>query len=533
MLTRRSWQLKRRCKKTVSFKQTMVLKGIGSSNGIAVGNALVLSEQKLKITASPADSQTEITRFRQAVKQIVNQISVLEKQSRAQSDTSQADILEAHRSIAQDPSLLGEVETLIKDKKTNALWALDQVSSKWVTLFANMEDAYMRERASDIKDVANQIAFALAGVKRVDLSQIKKPVVIVAHDITPSQSAQMNDQVLAFATEIGGQTSHAAIIARARQIPAVLGVSNLLKKIKTGDPVAIDGETGMVIVKPTLEEKKRLQTKMIAAEVQRASAEKFRGKKTCTLDSHQVELAANISSLEDLEKVLTNDAEGIGLFRSEFIYMHSQHWPSEEEQYKIYRQILKKMAPRPVVVRTLDIGGDKTLAYHKFPVEDNPFLGNRAVRFSLDKPDIFRTQLRALIRASIHGNLAIMFPMIATLEEFLAAKKIYQSVYNSLVKAGTKVAKRIQVGMMVEIPAAAVLSEQFARHADFLSIGTNDLIQYSMAHDRMNQKVATFTNRSTPSILHLIRATIEGGHKHNKWVGMCGEMAGDKGQFRF
>ncbi|XP_023226599.1 uncharacterized protein LOC111627259 [Centruroides sculpturatus] len=302
----------------------MVLKGIGGSSGIAVGKALILSEQKLKITAQSAESSAEIIRFRRAVQEIVAEINALEKRNRGQSNQAQADILEAHRSIAQDPSLRDEVETLIKEKKTNALWALDQVSSKWVALFEKMEDAYMRERASDIKDVTNQIAFALAGVKRVDLSQIKEPVVIVAHDITPSQSAQMNEQVLAFVTEVGGQTSHAAIIARARRIPAVLGVGNLLKKVKNGDPVALDGEAGTLIVKPTLEEKKRLQTKAVELEVERSSAEKFRGKKTCTLDAHQVELAANISTLEDLPKVLANDAEGIGLFRSEFIYMRAQ-----------------------------------------------------------------------------------------------------------------------------------------------------------------------------------------------------------------
>ena len=386
-----------------------------------------------------------------------------------------------------------------------------------------------------LKDVAKRLINTLACIKETDTSSISEEVIIVAQDLTPSETALLDKKYIrGFLTDIGGRTSHAAIMARSLEIPAILGLKNITSKVKSGDIIAMDGESGDVLINPSDSELKEFETKAKLFAEEKLANIKFKGKDSITADGKHLELAANIGAPKDVEGANENDAEGIGLFRSEFLYMDAKDWPTEDEQYNSYSKVLKGIGKnKRVVVRTLDIGGDKTLTYYKFPEEMNPFLGYRAIRLCLDKKDVFKTQLRALLRASIHGKLAIMFPMIATIDEFKSAKRILENCKKELISEEIKFAEDIEVGMMVEVPAAAALSKQFAKYADFFSIGTNDLMQYTMAADRMSEKVAYLYQPLNPAILNMINMTIEGAHSQGKWVGMCGEMAGDKNAIPF
>ncbi len=366
------------------------------------------------------------------------------------------------------------------------------------------------------------------GVELPNPALIDEEVVIVAHDLTPSDTAQLNKKfVKGFVTDIGGRTAHSAIMARSLEIPAVVGTDSVTKSVKAGETIAVDGLNGDVVVDPSAEQQADFekQAKQYAAD--RAEWAKLKTAKTVTADGKHFELAANIGTPKDLEGVHANGAEAVGLYRTEFLYMDSSELPSEDDQFEAYKEVLESMSPKPVVVRTMDIGGDKHLPYMPLPEEMNPFLGYRAIRISLDRQEIFRTQLRALLRASAFGKLRIMFPMIATIQEFEAAKKIFLEEKANLEKAGTKIADDIQLGIMIEIPAAAVLADQFAKHVDFFSIGTNDLIQYSMAADRGNEHVSYLYQPYNPSILRLVKHVIDSAHKEGKWTGMCGEAAGD------
>ncbi|MCK5807031.1 MAG: phosphoenolpyruvate--protein phosphotransferase [Mycoplasmataceae bacterium] len=507
-----------------------ILKGIGASSGVSYAKVFELVETKVEIKKTTiTDVEAEKKKVADSVKDAISQIEVVKAKALENLGPEEAAVFDAHIQVASDPAMTGEIDALIESDKVNAVYATSEVTSKYVNMFESMEDAYMKERAADIKDVAKRIIHSLAGVKATDVSSINEEVIVVAVDLTPSDTAQLNKKfVKGFITDIGGRTSHAAIMARTLEIPAVLGLNNITSKVKTGDVVAMDGDTGEIIINPSKEQIKEIEDKAIAFLKEKKENLKFKGKESVTSDGHEVELAANIGSPNDVEGANENDAEGVGLFRSEFLYMDAKDWPTEDEQFESYSKVLKGMDGKKVVVRTLDIGGDKILSYFKFPEEMNPFLGYRAIRLSLDKKDTFKTQLRALLRASVHGRLAIMFPMIATIEEFLEAKGEYEKAKKSLDEDGIKYASNIEVGMMVEIPAAAALAKQFAKHSDFFSIGTNDLMQYTMAADRMNENVSYLYQPLNPSILTLINMTIEGAHSEGKWVGMCGEMAGDK-----
>ena len=400
----------------------------------------------------------------------------------------------------------------------------------FVSIFESMDNEYMRERAADIKDVTNRVLRHILGIKVVDLSALSEEVILIAHDLTPSDTATMNkNMVLGFLTDIGGRTSHTAIMARTLEIAAVVGLNDATEKIKDGDFVVFNGETGEVIVNPDKETINKYSQLKAKFDEEKEALKQLIGKASTTLDERHVELAGNIGSPNDLEGLLKNDAEGVGLYRTEFLYMDKEDdFPTEDEQYEAYKAVLEGMNGKPIVIRTLDIGGDKELKYFKMDEEMNPFLGYRAIRLCLDRTDIFKTQLRALYRASVHGKLRIMFPMISSLEELLKAKEILKEVLAEMDAEGIAYSNDVEVGMMIEIPSAAVISDILAKHVDFFSIGTNDLIQYTCAVDRMNQKISYLYNQFNPAVLRLIKMVIDNAHKEGKWVGMCGEAAGDQ-----
>ncbi|MGL5590992.1 MAG: phosphoenolpyruvate--protein phosphotransferase [Metamycoplasmataceae bacterium] len=504
------------------------LKGISASQGIAIGKVFELKHIELNIKKESADPEKEIQIVESSINSSIKEIEKIKDIAVKNLGEHEAAVFDAHIQVATDPALKEEILSLIKSEKCNASYALDLVSKKYIEMFENMDDAYMKERAADIKDVYTRIIHNVLGIKTPDLTSINEEVIIVAFDLTPSETSQLNKKFAkGFATDIGGRTSHSAIMARSLEIPAVLGLKTITDDVKDGDILAIDGDSGEVFINPDPESLKKLLEKQKKSEAEKTRLQAFKNKKSVTKEGKHVEIAGNIGSPEDADGVLTNGGDGIGLFRSEFLYMDSENWPTEEEQYKSYSDVLKKMKDKRVIIRTLDIGGDKTLKYFTFPEEMNPFLGYRAIRLCLDKQDIFVTQLRALIRASEFGKLAIMFPMISTIDEFRQARAIYDKVYKDVLKDYPNVSKEIEVGMMVEVPAAAVHTEVFCKYADFVSIGTNDLMQYSMASDRMNENVAYLYQPLNPSIIKLIKMTIEGAHKAGKWAGMCGEMAGD------
>ncbi|MBG9981703.1 phosphoenolpyruvate--protein phosphotransferase [Aerococcaceae bacterium DSM 111020] len=505
--------------------------GIAASDGIAIAPVYLLAEPDLSFeTKQVEDVTAEVARVDLAVTQATAEITAIRNTAAESLGEEEAQVFDAHLMFLSDPEFVGQVKTKIEDEKINAEAALKEVSDMFVMMFSSMEDnPYMQERAADVRDVSERMMAVLLGVKLPSPATINEEVIVVAHDLTPSDTAQLNKQfVKAFVTNIGGRTSHSAIMARSLEIPAIVGTGSILDSVADGQVIIVDALEGEIITNPTPEDIETYNEKALAYEQQKAEWAKLVDAETVTKDGHHVELAANIGTPKDAEGAVNNGAEGIGLYRTEFLYMDSADFPTEDEQYEAYKAVLEAMEGKPVVVRTMDIGGDKELSYLDLPEEMNPFLGYRAIRISLDQQDMFKTQLRALLRASVHGALRIMFPMIATLPEFREAKEILLEVKNELLAEGIAVSDDIQVGIMVEIPAAAVLADQFAKEVDFFSIGTNDLIQYSMAADRMNERVSYLYQPYNPSILRLIKNVIDAAHAEGKWTGMCGEMAGDQ-----
>ena len=506
-------------------------KGTGASPGIALGKALVIEHSELNIEKKTIENvDAEVEKLNAAVEESKKELEQVKERAKVELGEHEAEIFEAHLLVLQDPELIDQTVAKIRDEKVNADFALNEVKEMFVNIFESMDNEYMRERAADIKDVTNRILRHILGIKVVDLSALSEEVVLIAHDLTPSDTATMNKKmVLGFLTNIGGRTSHTAIMARTLEIAAVVGLDDITDKVKDGDYIVFNGETGQVIVNPeekVINEYKELKAKF---DEEKEALKQLIGKPSITLDERHVELAGNIGSPNDLEGLLKNDAEGVGLYRTEFLYMDKEDsFPTEEEQYEAYKAVLEGMNGKPIVIRTLDIGGDKELKYFKMEEEMNPFLGYRAIRLCLDRTDIFKTQLRALYRASVHGKLRIMFPMISSLEELLKAKSVIKEVLAEMDDEGIEYAKDVEVGMMIEIPSAAVISDILAKHVDFFSIGTNDLIQYTCAVDRMNQNISHLYNQFNPAVLRLIKMVIDNAHKEGKWVGMCGEAAGDK-----
>lgn len=506
------------------------LNGIAASSGIAIAKAYRLVEPDLTFTKKSIDNDTiEIDRFRAALNQSKVELEGIRDKARVELGADKAAIFEAHLLVLSDPELVSPIEDRIKTDKVNAEFALKETADMFVAMFESMDNEYMKERAADIRDVTKRVLSHLLGVQIVNPSMISEEVIIVAEDLTPSDTAQLNRQfVKGFTTDIGGRTSHSAIMARSMEIPAVVGTKKATEEIQNGDLVIVDGLNGQVYINPTAEEVERFKSEHAAFEAQKAEWAKLVNEQTVTSDGHHVELAANIGTPKDLKGVINNGGEGVGLYRTEFLYMGRDQLPTEEEQFESYKAVLEGMDGKPVVVRTLDIGGDKELPYLNLPKEMNPFLGFRAIRLCLEEQDMFRTQLRALLRASVYGNLKIMFPMIATLAEFRQGKAILEEERQKLQAEGVAVSEKIELGIMVEIPSTAVIADQFAKEVDFFSIGTNDLIQYTMAADRMNERVSYLYQPYNPAILRLVKMVIDAAHKEGKWAGMCGEMAGDE-----
>ncbi|PZL77183.1 phosphoenolpyruvate--protein phosphotransferase [Enterococcus plantarum] len=510
-----------------------MLKGIAASDGVAIAKAYLLVQPDLSFDKkSVEDTSAEESRLDGALAKSTTELQAIREKAAQSLGEEEAQVFDAHLMVLSDPEMIGQIKQNVQDNKVNAEAALKEVTDMYIGMFEAMDDnAYMQERAADIRDVAKRILAHLLGVTLPNPSMINEEVVVVAHDLTPSDTAQLDrTYVKAFVTDIGGRTSHSAIMARSLEIPAIVGTKEITAKVKEGDILAVNGIDGDVIIHPTDDEKSDFEAKGKEYADLKVEWEKLKHAETVTADGKHIELAANIGTPKDLEGVHNNGAEAVGLYRTEFLYMDSPDFPTEDEQYTAYTAVLEGMNGKPVVVRTMDIGGDKELPYLQLPHEMNPFLGYRALRISLSErgDEMFRTQMRALLRASVHGNLRIMFPMVATLKEFRAAKKIFEEEKAKLVSEGTKVSDTIQVGIMIEIPAAAVIADKFAKEVDFFSIGTNDLIQYTMAADRMNERVSYLYQPYNPSILRLIKNVIDASHAEGKWTGMCGEMGGDQ-----
>lgn len=506
------------------------LKGIAASSGIAIAHAFLLEQPDLNIQKEiVSDADREITRFQDALDKAKMELETIREKTSVQQGEENAEIFSAHILVLEDPEMIEAVQAKIKDDGVNASFALHEVSSMYIQMFEDMDNAYMQERAADIKDVSQRVLLHLAGVENTSLAAIDEETIILSHDLTPSDTAQLDRQyTLGFVTNIGGRTSHSAIMARSLEIPAVVGTQNITSLVQSGDLLIVDGANGEIVInpdEPTLNMYRERQ-RQIAAD--KAEQKKLVGEPSVTAEGTCVELAANIGTPDDMKGVLENGAEGIGLYRTEFLYMGRDRLPEEEEQFEAYRTVVDQMNGAPVVIRTLDIGGDKKLPYLDLPEELNPFLGFRAIRLCLEKTEMFRTQLRALLRASHYGNLKIMFPMVATLEEFRAAKALVEEEKKRLNEAGHSFDEHVSVGIMVEIPSTAVAAAAFAKEVDFFSIGTNDLVQYTLAADRMSERVAHLYQPYHPAVLQLIKNVIDASHAEGKWTGMCGEMAGEE-----
>ena len=508
----------------------MRINGIGASDGIAINKVFKLEAVVLDVNDSKVENiEVEQDKLCKAIAQSVQELQKIREKTAIKLDEEHAMIFDAHIQIANDPEIARQVADMIKSSNVNAAYAFKTVSEMFAQMFESMDNAYMQERAADVRDVSRRIIAHLLDVKLSDPTMIDEEVIVVADDLTPSDTAQLDRQfVKGFITNIGGRTSHSAIMARSLEIPAIVGTKNTLENVRNGDLVILDGMDGVVIINPTDEEVTEYTKKNDLYLEKVAVWSKYVNEPSITTDDKHVEIAANIGSPDDVDSVLKNGAEGVGLYRTEFLYMNNDNFPTEDEQYVAYKMVLESLKGKKVVIRTLDIGGDKHLDYLPMDEELNPFLGHRALRLCLERTDLFKTQLRALLRASIYGDLHIMFPMVATLNEVRKAKALLQVCKEELISEGHKVNDDLKVGIMVEIPAVAILADQFAKEVDFFSIGTNDLIQYSFAADRMNQKVSYLYQPYNPSLLRLIKMVIDASHKEGIWTGMCGEMAGDQ-----
>ncbi len=508
---------------------SLKVKGIGVSNGIAIAKARVLIEEETQVAEDHNITiSDELNRLNDALEKSVGELQSVYETTKEKLGEDHAQIFEAHMLILQDPEFSSAIQNKISDENVNAEFALSEISSQMVALFEAMDNEYMRARSADIRDVSSRVMNHLQGKTKLSLREIEEPIILIAHDLNPSDTIDLDKRfVKAIATEIGGRTSHSSIMARSLGIPAVAGLGDITNQVADGAVVIVDGTDGVIIVDPAADELQAYESRQSSYLKEQEELQKFQSVPSVTQDNHRVEIAANIGTPDDLPSVVANGSEGIGLFRSEFLYMNRTSAPTEEEQFESYKKAAEALQGKPVIVRTLDVGGDKEIPYLDLPKEMNPFLGYRAIRVCLDRKELFKTQLRAIVRASHYGTIKIMFPMISNITEVRAAKSVLSEVMDELEREGVSFDKNLEVGIMVEIPSSALAADILAKEVDFFSIGTNDLIQYTMACDRMNQKISYLYQPYNPSILRLIKMVIDGAHKAKKWVGMCGEMAGD------
>lgn len=505
-------------------------KGTNASDGIGIGTAVIVEEAELVITRREVgDAQAEVSRFKGALEQTVAETQKMAEDLATRVGEKEAEIMQGHMMLLSDPMLTGEIENSISNDKVNAEFAIETVCNMYADMFASMGDELMQQRATDMRDIKVRMQRTLMGLQSADVSSLPAGTVLVAKDLTPSMTAGINPtNVVGIVTELGGRTSHSAILARALEIPAVVAVNGLLEQVKDGDTVVLDGSTGEVYVNPDTEIKTAYEAKRDQFLKEKKELEKYIGKPSVTKDGVQVEIVANIGKPEDIDKVLQYDGEGVGLFRTEFLFMDRTSMPTEDEQFEAYKKVAAAMNGKPVIIRTLDIGGDKEIPYMGLEKDENPFLGYRAIRLCLDrKEDIYKPQLRALLRASAFGNIRIMIPLVTCIEEYREAKALIEELKKELDEKGIAYKKDIQVGIMVETAAASLIADIFAKEADFFSIGTNDLTQYTMSVDRGNKKISYLYSTFNPAVLRSIRHIIACGREAGIMVGMCGEAASD------
>ncbi|MFD1806526.1 phosphoenolpyruvate-protein phosphotransferase PtsI [Pasteurella oralis] len=509
-----------------------MISGIPASPGIVFGKALVLKEEKIVLDMrkiSETQIESEIARFYQGREAAVEQLSAIRDRAEKTLGEEKAAIFEGHLMILEDEELEEEIIDYLRTNKVNAGVAASKIIDQQVTMLSEIDDEYLRERAGDIRDIGNRLIKNILGMHIVDLGDINEEAILVAYDLTPSETAQLNlEKVLGFITDIGGRTSHTSIMARSLELPAIVGTNNITELVNTGDYLILDAVNNAVYVNPSQQEITRLKTLEQKLAEEKAELAKLKDLPALTLDGHRVDVVANIGTIRDVEGADRNGAEGVGLYRTEFLFMDRDQLPTEEEQFIAYKEVVEAMNGRLVVLRTMDIGGDKELPYLNLPKEMNPFLGWRAVRIALDRREILHAQLRAVLRASAFGKLAVMFPMIISVEEIRELKAVIDTLKQELRNEGKAFDEEIQIGVMVETPAAAVNAKFLAKEVDFFSIGTNDLTQYTLAVDRGNELISHLYNPMSPSVLNLIKQVIDASHAEGKWTGMCGELAGDE-----
>ena len=509
-----------------------MISGILASPGIAFAKALLLKEEEIVINNHPVSADnvdTEVARFFDARQKSSEQLTAIKEMAGRTFGEEKEAIFEGHLMLLEDEELESDIIGLIRDEHFSTERAIHHAIEQYACMMAELDDPYLRERATDFRDIGTRLVKNALGMEVVNLGTIAEEVILIAHDLTPSETAQINLQyVKGFITDIGGRTSHTSIMARSLELPAIVGTNDITSQAKNGDLVILDALNNQVIINPdaaTLDAAKRQQAAFLA---EKAELAKLRTLPAETVDGHRVEVCSNIGTIKDMDGAHRNGAEGVGLYRTEFLFMDRDALPTEEEQFQAYKEVAESMPDHPIIVRTMDIGGDKELPYMKFPKEMNPFLGWRAVRIFFDRKEIMHTQLRAILRASAFGKLRIMFPMIISVEELRLLKAEIAFLKDALKAEGHAFDEKIEVGVMIETPAAAIIARHLAKEADFFSIGTNDLTQYTLAVDRGNEMISALYNPLSPSVLNLIKMVIDASHAEGKWTGMCGELAGDE-----
>lgn len=509
-----------------------MISGIAASPGIAFGKALLLTQEKITVSNKKVTDdqiEAEIARFIQGRAQASAQLAIIKTKAEERLGADKRAIFDGHIMLLEDEELEQEIIDLIRKQKLSAEAAVHQVIEDQAEALEVLDDEYLKERASDVRDIGNRLLRNIMGLPIVDLSTISEAAILIAHDLTPSETAQLNlDKVLGFITDLGGRTSHTSIMARSLELPAIVGTGNISRQVNNGDNIILDALNNRIYVNPDIETSNTLKSEQSNYHEEKAEMAKLKDLPAITLDGHQVEVCANIGTVRDLPSAERNGAEGVGLYRTEFLFMDRDNFPSEKEQFEAYKAVAIGMNPHAIIVRTMDIGGDKNLPYMNLPKEDNPFLGWRAIRIGLDRKTILHTQLRAILRASAFGKLRIMFPMIIAVEEVRSLKTELELLKQQLRAEAQAFDENIEIGVMIETPAAAVIAHHLAKEVDFFSIGTNDLTQYTLAVDRGNDKISHLYNPMSPSVLTLIKQVIDAAHQEGKWTGMCGELAGDE-----